>query len=203
MFVSAEDRDLPANCGLQGHVTAHFGAQLVTARAARVYVLYGSEYVPNEFRHGLGGDFTHHLTLYTAGGVFNHRYRELLDHDKTLNLKDKIPPSDERALEISERSMKYLDQAVAETVAWAAKHPKDAWTLSVIEPDEQGSWAARVRPGSYDVVVRGVISRLDAAWHYTYDIEPEKPVVLESQPHFFHPLTMPTSGEQQVKSNQF
>jgi hypothetical protein len=142
LSISVATEDLPANCKLQGRAVAHFGSQVAPARPAKVYVLYSSEYVGNEFRHGLGGNFTHHPTLFTAGGIFNHRYIELLEHDKILKVKDKTPPTDERALEISERSIKYADQALAETVDWAAKHPKDAWTLSVIAPDEQGSWAA-------------------------------------------------------------
>ena len=182
----AQKRALAANCNLQGRAVAHFGSRVAPATNAKVYILYSSEYVDNGFRDK---SFTHHPTLYTAGGVFSHRYIELTEHDKILKVKDKTPPTDEQALEMAERSIKYVDQALAETVDWASKHPKDAWTLLVITPDEQGAWTAHgLKPGSYDVIVRGMVSQLDAAWFFDYDVEPEKTYSLENQPRFFHPM---------------
>jgi len=185
--VGAQMREPPANCNLRGRVEANFpDGRAVPARTARVYVFYSSEYVDHGFRNKY---FTHEMTLYTAGGQFTHRYTELVERDKVLKVKDKTPPSDERALEIAERSIKYADEAIASTVEWAAKHPKDAWQVMALTPDEQGTWAAeKLKPGSYDIVVRGIVSHLDAVWFFTTDLEPGQTYSLQSQPRFFCPL---------------
>jgi hypothetical protein len=82
------------------------------------------------------------------------------------------------------------DDAIAATVDWVAKNPKEGWQVIVITPDEQGLWSADgLRPGSCDVLVRGIVSRLDAAWFFSYDVEPgRKTHSLEAQPRFFRPI---------------
>ena len=180
----AEPRQRAAKNNLQGRVVAKFpDGRIVPATSAKVYVLYSSEYVSDGFRNRY---FTHHPTLYTAGNLFGYRYLKLVENDKVLQVK--APLTDDRALEIAERSLRCTDLALAETLDWANKHPKDAWQVSVITPAENGSWTANVKPGSYEVIIRGIVSQLDAEWFHSYDIEPETTYSLESQPRFFQPL---------------
>ena len=184
--VNAQRREFAANCNLHGRVAAKFpDGSIVSATNAKVFVFYSSEYVDNGFRDKY---FTHHPTLYTAGGQFNHRYIELIEHDKVLKVKDKTPPSDDRALEIATKMLKYEDEAIAGTLDWIAKHLKEAWLVVMVTPDEQGSWAVKgLLPGSYDIVIRGTVSRLDADWVSSCDLEPEKTCSFEDQPRYFRP----------------
>src|SRR5260370_1060321 len=81
------------------------------------------------------------------------------------------------------------DAALADLNKWVAKHPKDAWEAVIVTADEQGRWAADgLRPGSYRIVIRGTVSKLDADWGYILDLEPGKALVLDPmQPKFFRP----------------
>jgi hypothetical protein len=66
-------------------------------------------------------------------------------------------------LDIAERMLKHTDEAIAITMEWVSKNPKDARQVAVVEPDQQGFWSAKgLGRGSYDIVIRGMVSRLDA-----------------------------------------
>jgi hypothetical protein len=188
--VDAETPQFKADCSLHGKVGAKFpGGGFVPAKDAKVYVFYSSAYVDRGMRDKF---FTHQPSPYDAGGRFSYGYMKLVEHDKALMAiaKDKHEQSDERALEIATRSLRYEDESIAATLDWAAKHPKDAWQVLVITPDEQGLWEAKgLWPGSYEIVVRGRVSRMDADWVFSVDFEPGNTQGnLEDQPRFFRPL---------------
>jgi hypothetical protein len=187
--VDAESPQFKADCGLHGQVGAKFpGGRFVPARDAKVYVFYSSAYVDRGMRDKF---FTHQPSPYDAGGRFSYGYMKLVEHDKALMAiaKEKHAQSDERAVEIATRTLRYEDESIAATLDWAAKHPKDAWQVLVITPDEQGLWEAKgLWPGSYEIVVRGKVSRMDADWVFSVDLEPGDTQSLEYQPRFFRPL---------------
>jgi hypothetical protein len=185
-ILPTQSREPVYNCTLLGRVGIKFpDGQFVPARTAKVYILFASEYVDRGPRDKF---FTHRRTVDTAGGLFNYRYNVLLDHDEELKAEKKAPPSDERAIKIAEHALKDEDEAVTQAQDWIAKHPSEAWQLSIITPDEQGLWTADgLRPGSYEIIVRGVVSRMDADWNFSYDLEPGKVYSLESPPRFFRP----------------
>ena len=184
----AEPKQGAANYNLRGRVVIKFpDGRVVPATSAKVYIFYASGFVSegywNRYWH-----FTHEPTWHTAGGLFSFRSWQLVLNDKVLQGKEKTPPNADPTLEIAERSLRYTDLAIAETIDWSAEHPKDDWQVLVITPDEQGSWAANVKPGSYEVVIRGVVSKLDAGWTFSWDVAPDKTYSLEKQPSYFQPL---------------
>jgi hypothetical protein len=167
--VDAEHPQFKADCALHGQVGAKFpGGSFVPAVPAKVYVFYSSAYVDRGMRDKF---FTHQPSPYDAGGRFRYGYIKLVERDKVLMAKDKHSQSDERAFEIATRSLRYEDESIVATLDWAAKHPKDAWQVLVITPDEQGLWEAYgLWPGSYEIVVRGNVSRMDADWVFLVDL---------------------------------
>lgn len=188
--------DAPANCGLRGQVGIQFPDRgFVPAQAAKVYVFYesGFAYI------GTQPDpthFTHERNTNTVGGQFSWRYDNLLGHDKEVNAlarKNKQMPSEQTAANIAEHALKDEDDAIAATLEWLAKHPKQSWQVVQTTSDEQGFWQLTgLRPGSYEVVIRGAVSRLDADWVADVDLRPGRTSSFDRmQPRFFTPKLVP------------
>jgi hypothetical protein len=176
--------------GEAGTVRGQTGARLpngvfVPAANAKVYVFYDSEYTNRSF--------THRPDTSTAGGQFHYNYRNVIERDKELKALQKAgnSPSDQRAMDIAEHMLKATDEAIALTMDWASKHPKDAWQVVVLAADEQGAWATNgLPPGSYDVVIRGIVSRLNASWEFSFDLSPGATYSVPlAQPRFFRPIS--------------
>lgn len=180
---AAQNDEQPANASIRCQVQANFSGTIVTATGAKVYVLYESDYAH--------GSFTHEWTDYTAGGHFRNTYNNLIAHDKELQAlrKSKGKADDQQAIAIADRVLSDEDAALADLNKWVARHPNDAWQAVIVAPDEQGRWEADgLHPGSYRIVIRGTVSKLDADWEYIRDVEPGKSLALvPMQPKFFRP----------------
>ena len=62
------------------------------------------------------------------------------------------------------------DAAVAKTMAWAQKHPRDDWQTRVVAADESGHWSALgLHSGHYVLVIRASLGSVDA---YSLDTDP-------------------------------
>jgi hypothetical protein len=60
--------------------------------------------------------------------------------------------------------------AAEKTMAWAQKHPKDAWQARAVVADDDGRWSATdLRAGHYIVVIRARTSDVEA---YSLDTDP-------------------------------
>jgi hypothetical protein len=148
--------------------------RVLSPQSATIYVMYQS---------GLrAGSFTHAYDTDTAGGQFHDRKNKSLSSDKelkTLMKSTRHAPLPEAADEIAAHYLQSLDQALAATSEWVAKHPKNAWQLRVITPDAQGSWSVGgLEPGSYEIVIRGRIAGYDADWEAGVDLAPGETVSL-------------------------
>ncbi len=93
-------------------------------------------------------------------------------------------------MNLAEHMLNATDEALASVVDWASKHPKDAWQVVIVEPDQEGYWSVSgLKPGSYNVVVRGTVSRLDANWGYSFDASPGSTYsVPMTHPQFYRPI---------------
>jgi hypothetical protein len=182
--VRAQRRELTRNSGLRGRAGAKFQNQFVAARDAKVYIFYSSEYVDQGMRDRF---FTHQQTVDNAGGYFNYRYTQLIDHDPEFKQKSKTPPLS--VFQAEAHLLELEDDAIAATMDWVRQHHKEAWQVLVVTPDEQGLWTADgLLPGSYEIIIRGRLSRQDALWVFSVDLEPKQTRTLEDQPRFFSPM---------------
>ena len=60
------------------------------------------------------------------------------------------------------------DAAVAKTMAWAQRHPRDDWQSRVVAADQSGHWSAPgLRSGHYILVIRASLGHVDAYSLYT------------------------------------
>jgi hypothetical protein len=162
---SQRAEELPANCSLSGRLVVKFPDGREIPAHAKVYVLYTERYVwdgyrDNQFFSGKG--FDHRLNTYTAGGQYLSRYAPQFEHDKVLNRKRTSPISDDLALDIAERAMSYIDDALSTSLQWVAANPDDRWQVAVTTPDDQGNWSVDgLHPGLLGDL--GVERRVDTA----------------------------------------
>jgi hypothetical protein len=195
----AQSSEACGDCILSGQVGAQFpGKGFVPASGAKVYIFYQSEFVNEGIRNR---HFTPRYSFYTAGGQFHGHYVDFVSNDRDLKpliqkQKKKQEFTDEEAMRFAERSLKHADEAIAAVMDWKAKHPKDEWQVRVVIPDEQGRWTSGpLEPGTYQVIARGIVSRLDSDWEYEIDVEPDKKTDdLNGRPHLFLPITSQSSS---------
>jgi hypothetical protein len=168
---NAQDSVLPTNCSMGGQVGLTFpDGRFVAARNAKVYLFYYSGFnspASDPTAGARSDNFSHDRTTHYAGGQFVFWNNKLLGADKKLKaiLKDKQMPAIERAIAIARHSLQAEDQAIAYTLDWVNKNPKQSWEVVTVVPNEQGKWNAPVlRPGVYQVVIRGLVSQQDADW---------------------------------------
>jgi hypothetical protein len=64
------------------------------------------------------------------------------------------------------------DVAVAKTMAWAQKHPRENWQIRLVASDSDGRWSATgLHPGHYILVMRATFGDIDA---YSLDTDPPR-----------------------------
>jgi hypothetical protein len=142
--------------------------------SAKVYIMYGSQ-IPDPVVAGEDG-------RDTAGGQFRMRLNGLLSSDRDLkNLKKRTRRGRESdtANEISEKSLRALDAALAATRDWIAQRPDLAWQLRTVTADRHGERTTlQLEPGPYEIVARGKIGQYDADWEATVTLRPEMTLTL-------------------------
>jgi hypothetical protein len=69
------------------------------------------------------------------------------------------------------------DAAIAKTMAWADKHPKDSWQAREVRADPTGRWAASgLKNGDHILVFRATLDKFEV-----YSLNEEPPAVMAGQ----------------------
>jgi hypothetical protein len=143
---------------------------LVPAESAKVYVLLDQEIQAN-------GSFAHaSFTSFpdSAGTEFHTgQERALGSVKKNVKEIEKTNSQGEWAGKIAEYYLKSRDAGLAAANEWVGKHPDKSWQIRTATPDERGLWSAQdLKPGTYDIVVRGHVGGRDGCWEATVDLRP-------------------------------
>ena len=189
---SQRAEELPANCSLSGRLVVKFPDGREIPAHAKVYVLYTEQFVWDGYRDNQffsRTDFDHRLNTYTAGGQYLNRYVPMFENDKVLNRKRRGPISDELALDIAERTINYIDDALATSLKWVATSRRDGWQVTVTTPDDQGNWTVNgLHPGGYYVIAQGTVSQLEVVWIQFKELAPGVTHSFpEARPDYFRP----------------
>ena len=156
---------------------------LVPARSAQVYVLFSQAMQEN-------GSFPHSNSGDSAAARFHAAHEKALGSVKKNTQEiDKNYPPEQRAGKIGEYYLKGMDESLATAKAWTAQHPDKAWQIRTATPDERGLWNVEdLKPGTYDVVVRGQVAGREACWEASVDLRPDRTISLPlDRPRFMGP----------------
>lgn len=153
---------------------AEANGSLAPPESATVYIMYGSGKPNSAFEKGNASE--------TAGGQFRLKFNQLLSTDRELKSLEKHTRKGheaETANEIAEQSLRDLDEALAATRDWLARHPDYAWQISTVTPDRRGErTTGGLDPGPYEIVARGKIAQYDADWEANVNLQPEMTLTL-------------------------
>jgi hypothetical protein len=165
---------------------------VVPPESSTVYVFFSSTL---ERRHSLSRPDGLSIAIQqfdsdTAGGQFHLQLNKLLEKNKDLKRLEKTArhnPRPDDANQIAAYFLQSVDEALTWVQGWLTKHPDRAWQMKALTPDRRGLWSAEgLRPGEYEVVVRGKLSGYDADWEATVDLDPGRTVSLPlTRPRFF------------------
>jgi hypothetical protein len=147
--------------------------------SATVYILYGStKSGPDEMKEN---------STDTAGAQFRTRFKKLLSEDrelKNLEKRNRKGSNAEINNSMSALALRDLDEALAATRDWIARHPDYAWQMRTVSPDRHGEWTTTgLDPGPYEIVARGKVGQYDADWEASANLRSEMTLTL--------PLTSP------------
>ncbi|MGC2107882.1 MAG: carboxypeptidase-like regulatory domain-containing protein [Candidatus Korobacteraceae bacterium] len=178
MYSVAQDKNQSA--ALKAQVGLALNAQqLVPPTSATVFVMYASGLVNGSFTHGADGETT-------AGRQYDIEREKLFGSNKELKaLSRKKPPFTEQEHEqLSTLSLAIVDESLQAASDWVSKKPDREWQIAKTTADAQGFWTLDgMKPGSYEIVVRGRIQGHEADWEAAVDIHPGQTLTL--------PLTKP------------
>jgi hypothetical protein len=185
MYSAAQGKNQSATLKAQVGVALN-AQQLVPPTSATVFVMYASGVVNGSFTHDADGETT-------AGKQYSLEREKLFGSNNELKaLSNKKPPLSEQDYEqMSKLSLAIVDDSLQTASSWVSKKPDRKWQIVKTVADDQGFWTVDgLKPGSYEIVVRGRVKGLDADWEAAVAVAPGQTLTLPlTRPRYLRPRT--------------
>ena len=182
MYSAAQGKNQSATLKAQVGVALN-AQQLVPPTSATVFVMYASGVVNGSFTHDADGETT-------AGKQYNLEREKLFGSNNELKaLSRKKPPLSEQEYEqMSKLSLAIVDDSLRGASDWVSKKPDREWQIVKTVADDQGFWTVDgLKPGSYEIVVRGRMKGRDTDWEAEVDVAPGQTLTVPlTRPRYLH-----------------